>query len=222
VTAKAPAGGKISESEAGFQKAVIDLAHLRGWMADDKRARASIAERFWAKVDQNGPVPSYCPELGPCWLWTASTNQKRGGYGRFRVSTTAETSAHRFALQESGTVIPPGMHVDHLCRVPRCVNPKHLEVVTPGENVRRGQAPTMVLHLRGVCAQGHCLIEHAARRRSTGTVVYCRVCRRESRRRKAAVRRRERRLCATCGQAFSGRRSDAKYCSPSCRYRRPR
>ena len=47
--------------------------------------------------------------------------------------------AHRFAIEDlTGTPIPKGMHTDHLCRIPLCVNPDHLEVVTPRENTMRG------------------------------------------------------------------------------------
>jgi hypothetical protein len=35
--------------------------------------------------------------------------------------------------------IPADLQLDHLCRVRNCVNPAHLEPVTPRENVRRGQ-----------------------------------------------------------------------------------
>ena len=33
---------------------------------------------------------------------------------------------------------PVGMIADHLCRVHCCVNERHIEPVTPSENVRRG------------------------------------------------------------------------------------
>ena len=35
--------------------------------------------------------------------------------------------------------VPEGMQLDHLCRVPGCVNPDHLEPVSAAENVRRGR-----------------------------------------------------------------------------------
>ncbi len=84
-------------------------------------------QRFWAKVDQNGP--------GGCWLWTASLD--RLVYGRFRAEGNA-ISAHRFSYALLVGELVPGLDLDHLCGVRRCVNPSHLEQVTHAENVRRG------------------------------------------------------------------------------------
>ena len=36
------------------------------------------------------------------------------------------------------------MYLDHLCRNTICVNPDHLEIVTPRENVLRGFGPTAI------------------------------------------------------------------------------
>src|SRR5437870_1060081 len=38
-------------------------------------------DRFWEKVDKNGPAPPHRPEIGPCWLWTGWV--KKNGYGGF-------------------------------------------------------------------------------------------------------------------------------------------
>jgi hypothetical protein len=65
-----------------------------------------------------------------CWLWTASTDQ--GGYGKYR-----RMQAHRYAYELFIGDIPPGLEMDHLCRMRECVNPFHVEPVTHAENMRR-------------------------------------------------------------------------------------
>lgn len=47
--------------------------------------------------------------------------------------------AHRAAYEALRGPIPEDRVLDHLCRVRRCYNPWHLEIVTIGENVRRGE-----------------------------------------------------------------------------------
>ena len=103
------------------------------------KARGSLSERFWAKVDKGGPLPVYRPELGPCWLWTAACDH--GGYGYLHIESrrgSPKTGAHRVAYKLLVGPIPDGLDIDHLCRVPACVRPSHLEPVTRSENTIRG------------------------------------------------------------------------------------
>ena len=93
--------------------------------------------KFWAKVDKNGPVPDYRPDLGPCWLWVGYIDPKTG-YGQFGSKGRGTNLPHRIAYQYSVGPIGKGLHLDHLCRVRACVCPGHLEPVTPQENIRRG------------------------------------------------------------------------------------
>lgn len=90
-------------------------------------------ERFWSKVDLRGPMRS--PYLGPCWVWTAAVNGHLG-YGSY-WDGVKQVRSHRFSYELFFGPIAPGLQIDHVCRVPSCVNPAHLEAVTSLENQRR-------------------------------------------------------------------------------------
>jgi hypothetical protein len=47
------------------------------------------------------------------------------------------------------------MHLDHLCRNTRCVNPDHLEPVTLAENVLRGVSSPAMNARKTHCDSGH-------------------------------------------------------------------
>lgn len=104
-----------------------------------------IVGRFWPKV-------RVVDEPGACWEWTASL---RKGYGQFGVAARDVEYAHRIAYELLVDTIPEGMQLDHLCRVRHCVNPEHLEVVTPGENYRRGFGFSGINHRKTHCPKRH-------------------------------------------------------------------
>jgi len=142
------------------------------------------AERFWPKVDKNGPVPDYAPELGRCWVWTEYLNS--AGYARFMPTSSRDPNrytvqAHRFAYEQVKGPIPEGLVLDHLCRVPRCVNPNHLEPVTESVNVRRGIAPAARWAARTHCDTGHEYTPENTYRTKAGARV-CKTCRRDRKR----------------------------------------
>jgi hypothetical protein len=90
-----------------------------------------------------------------CWLWDGATTSK--GYGRFRVNRKY-ILAHRYFFEVfTSTRVPPGMHLDHLCRRKSCVNPDHLEIVTPRENNLRSNSPSAINARRTECKNGHAL-----------------------------------------------------------------
>lgn len=104
--------------------------------------RPTLRERILAAVavDANG-----------CWIWQKST---RRGYGQISVGQRVMPT-HRAAYREWCGEIPEGLELDHLCRVPTCVNPAHLEPVTHRENVLRGIGSPARKARQTSCDYGH-------------------------------------------------------------------
>jgi hypothetical protein len=94
--------------------------------------------------------------MGPdgCWVFTGATTL---GYGRISrpQGATHSALAHRITYEYFVGPIPDGLELDHLCRVPLCCNPAHLQAVTSRENLLRGIHPNMVAARTGVCRNGH-------------------------------------------------------------------
>lgn len=98
-----------------------------------------LPETFWLLVNFDGPIPEHAPHLGKCWIWNGAKVRK--GYGLWRPNEhTKSHGVHRWVFEDLVGPIPPGLELDHLCRVHECCNPDHMEPVTHGENIRRGQA----------------------------------------------------------------------------------
>lgn len=91
---------------------------MPAWLID-------ATQRFAAKYEAG---------RGGCWQWTGWLS---GGYGTFHVNGR-RVAAHRFAYERYVGPVGNGLVLDHLCRNRGCVNPGHVEPVTPGENIRRG------------------------------------------------------------------------------------
>lgn len=89
----------------------------------------SPEERFWAKVDKDGPIH---PQLKTrCWLWTGA--QLRG-YGLFRLNSQRMIVASRYAYWLASGQEPEKVQIDHRCHVTLCVNPHHLRPATNKQN----------------------------------------------------------------------------------------
>ena len=93
--------------------------------------------------------------VGDCLIWQGCT--MKNGYGT--VSWNGRRwLVHRAVWTETNGQIPDGLTIDHLCRNRACVNVAHMEVVTPGENARRGgglEKAHASYRARTHCPQGH-------------------------------------------------------------------
>lgn len=87
-----------------------------------------------------------------CIEWTG--NIASNGYGRVKVKGKSHY-AHRLAYERAFGPIPPGAHIDHLCRNRACVNPEHLEAVDLVTNIMRGEGVMAQNSRKTHCPQGH-------------------------------------------------------------------
>lgn len=72
-----------------------------------------------------------------CWVWTGCINR---GYGQIKVGGRRGKTlwVHRVSYACFVGVVPEGMSVNHRCHNTRCINPRHLELMTPEENAEDG------------------------------------------------------------------------------------
>jgi hypothetical protein len=120
-----------------------------------------------------------------CWIWLKG--KATDGYGQ-TWQHGRNIRAHRLYYERFKGSIPSGLVLDHLCRVKLCVNPDHLEAVTNGENVLRGEAIAARRARQTHCQHGHEFTPENTYISKRGHRV-CRACEREYRRRERERRR---------------------------------
>jgi hypothetical protein len=130
------------------------------------RVSTSPFERISSRVD--------LVDTDECILWPGSTI--RGTYGTISASPPFTDKkkpllVHRVVYENLVRPLEDTEVIDHLCRVQRCCNPRHLEAVTTRENIRRGLK--FVGGMRQSCPSGHSYPESARYLRKG---AYCGVC----------------------------------------------
>jgi HNH endonuclease len=83
-----------------------------------------------------------------CWKWGGHI--PKDGYGIIYARVGSARLAHRVSYEIAKGPIPAGLQIDHLCHNRWCINPDHLEAVTPAENNRR-----RLVKRKTHCPHGH-------------------------------------------------------------------
>jgi HNH endonuclease len=118
-----------------------------------------------------------------CWEW--GHQRVPAGYGYVHLGPK-NIQVHRVAYEAEKGAIPPGLHIDHLCRNRACCNPGHMEAVPHRVNVLRGVSPSATEARQTHCKRGHEFTPENTyyRKDKTGTRVgrigrMCRECLRD-------------------------------------------
>jgi hypothetical protein len=142
---------------------MAQIVRLNGWELDEAQ-RAYV----WDRVHR-GEV---------CWAWTGTIGPD--GYGRLWFNGVIYM-AHRIVYELlMGPITEETL--DHLCRNRPCVRPSHLEPVSRGENMLRGETNAGRNRRKTHCVRGHPFDEENTRFRATGG-RRCIACSREDSRR---------------------------------------
>lgn len=114
-----------------------------------------------------------------CYLWTGRL--RTTGYGVFAVQHGDIRLAHRVMYETHCGPIPEGMVLDHICSQRCCVNPDHLQPVTPSDNSKRSaRRGRYVNNGKHSSAKTHCPQGHGYTPENTGYSTrgsrFCREC----------------------------------------------
>lgn len=142
------AGSRLHQRDSGGETSATGRPDPR------LRSPNSVADSVAEGVERNLPSPSgqvgihaigftdddYRDEdrgFGTtCWIWVHAKLSE--GYGSLRGPSPERRyiRAHRWVYEQLRGPIPDGMHLHHRCGERACVNPEHLELITPSDHPR--------------------------------------------------------------------------------------
>ena len=142
-----------------------------------------IAEILAMQTPMGKPyVGDFIVNADGCWTSVYATNVD--GYAKLKRDGKVQFHHRRMYYLLKGDLIE-GMELDHLCRVPGCVRPDHLEQVTSAENVKRGLSGDLRPPFTH-CKHGHEMTEANTYIQPSNGQRKCRVCMKVSKAAEAA------------------------------------
>lgn len=124
----------------------------------EEKLAAAIAKKI--RIDATG-----------CWRYGRVSAQN---YARIMVFGRM-LLVHRVAYILVHGPIPENYHIDHLCNVPGCCNPDHLNATTPKLNNARSNSRSAINTRKQTCIRGHPLSGDNVRYTKQGQ-RQCRQC----------------------------------------------
>ncbi len=113
-----------------------------------------------------------------CWLWTGATAGARNHFYGVLTLKSKMQYAHRVSWEFHRGTIPAGLFVCHKCDTPSCINPDHLFLGSPRDNVQDSITKGRTKARRTHCNKGHLYsLSNTAQRVKNGyTYRECRKC----------------------------------------------
>lgn len=142
------------------------------------KIRATTEERFWKRVDKNGPTD---PLLGtPCWIWRATNRHWDGRKVAMARTPTINVSgklvsAVRYSYELAAGTIERNRNLRRRCKNRLCVNPQHL---TLGPQPCPRRSPTGVGSYAALTQSNKARQRDAAERRITAAITAIPIIRR--------------------------------------------
>lgn len=132
------------------------------------------------KIHAKGVLPEYINNRisrskSGCWIWTGG---RSGRYGSINFDGIVK-KAHAQVYEILNGSIPKGNHLHHTCRTSLCVNPDHLQSLTPFQHKQK--------HRLTHCKHGHEFTPENTYIRIDGGGRQCKTCHR-NRQRKEGIK----------------------------------
>lgn len=150
------------------------LKNIERAAAFDRTAKAIVSyglDRSMKKISSKMMI-----QQSGCWVLPKKIRTDWYSYLSFSGDSLL---AHRVSWLLAGMDITPGLCIDHKCENKRCINPFHLQELTLGQNILKGNCLQAKNKRKTHCHAGHPLSGDNLRIERNGTKRTCITCKRE-------------------------------------------